>query len=659
MKLLVAFSFFSLLSFPLTAAGQQSTQRSSGDCSPNISNTGSGTVTLQILGNACQGIDPSFVKQINVFLATYPQQQRRLNELLDKKDVELGEKLKEVADLTVKYQESVKQLEALGRPEHMARLVQMNASSDKDRESLSGTIRELEAVIAKTNFQLSPENLARLGWYCAGIAQYQKAIAFFLDATKQNPSLGSAYLGLAYASQMRGNEFLQRNDPDHAKEELDKAAGYVKIAQQYDELDAASLVQLGYTEKDLAQVFSEKGLPEKASEADENAARHFKMALGANPNDAGAHNGLGNVYFDKGDLDNAIKECQTATTLQPQYTFAWFDLVLALRRKYGSVGQSKDQNLETLRALLTALQTLIQLTQQENVQRLPQPAVQTTLELAQWATAEAAKYKQPNAEKQVSGVGSPRQTEAIETALDQPSTNVHIKVSGVGSPGQTEAIETALDQYDKYLRSVGVSVPDGSVHVQIMPAGDTHVSYPVGSNEVQPSPPGDTYVSYYDSSKETIYVNIKYADNTFWPLRDYTIRALLPNAGTQPPPSLVAILSGLATYYPSSSKNNPNFGPAYGGQLDKFRSLGDLRLENASEDGSSIWGSVCWELRTLLEREAADTLLLQAWHQMRPSDPAQPDPVRFASKIIELHKSSGGTKTEAIRLMFERRGIKL
>jgi len=393
MKLLVFFSFCSLLACSLPATGQQPTQRSSGDCSPNISNSGGGTVTLQISGSACQGIDPAAVKQINAFLATYPQQQRRLNELLDMKDVELGEKLKEVADLTLKYQESVKKLDALGRSEHGAQLLQMNSISDKDREVYSGAIRELEGVIAKTGFEISPEDLTVLGWYCVQVAQYDKAIGFFLDATKQNPSLGSAYLGQAYAWQANGNGFLQSGDADHAKEALDKSAGFIKIAQQYDGLDAAAVLQLGYTEKDLAQVYSEKNLPEKAAEADQNAVRHFKMALGADPNDASAHNGLGNIYYDQGDLDWAIKEYQTATTLQPKYTFAWFDMVLALRKKYGSKGQSRDQNAETIRALIKALFTLLQLTQEKDVQQLPQPNFQAAIELSKWATAEAAQYK--------------------------------------------------------------------------------------------------------------------------------------------------------------------------------------------------------------------------------------------------------------------------
>jgi tetratricopeptide (TPR) repeat protein len=393
MKFSALFSVLSLLALAGPSAAQKTAQTSSGNCSPNVSNAGAGNVTIQFVGSACQGIDQASVKRLNAFLATYPQEQRRLLELLNMKDIQLGDKVKEVAALTAKYEESSKQLESIGRPEHIAKLVQMNAVSAADRTALDGTIRELEGVIAKTGFELTPENLVRLGWYCTMIAEYEKAIAFFLDATKQNPSLGSAYFGLAYASQLRGNEFLQRGDPDHAKEALDKAEGYAKIARQYDEFDDAALVQLGYTEKDLAQVYSDKGMAEKASQADENAARHFKMVIGGNPQDAGAHNGLGNIYYDKGDIEGAIREYQTATSLADKYTFAWYDLVLVLQQKYATPGLSREESTETFRKLVSALKKVLELSQDPEAQKLPQPTLEKMLELAKWATAEAAKFK--------------------------------------------------------------------------------------------------------------------------------------------------------------------------------------------------------------------------------------------------------------------------
>ncbi|SRR5882672_4491646 len=66
-----------LLSFLAVAestAAQMPSQSSLGDCSPNVSNTGGGTVTIQFLGSACQGVDPTAIKKINEFLATYPAQ---------------------------------------------------------------------------------------------------------------------------------------------------------------------------------------------------------------------------------------------------------------------------------------------------------------------------------------------------------------------------------------------------------------------------------------------------------------------------------------------------------------------------------------------------------------------------------------------------------
>jgi hypothetical protein len=213
--------------------------------------------------------------------------------------------------------------------------------------------------------------------------------------------------------------------------------------------------------------------------------------------------------------------------------------------------------------------------------------------------------------------------------------------SGAATPEQTYAIQTALMKYREYLAGI-VPLREGPVRVQVVPEEKMY----------------GAAVSYYDPSQDSILVNVKYADIVFWPLRDFTVRALLPDGGGQLRPSLVAILSGLATYYPSSFKNDPDFGPDYGGQLVKFRSLSELRLDNASPDGSSIWGSICWELRTMLGASNSDRLLVEAWKQMGPA--SQPDSYarNFAIKIIDLHNASGGTHSDAIRALFERRGLK-
>jgi tetratricopeptide (TPR) repeat protein len=489
----------------------------------------------------------------------------------------------------------------------------LNSVSDEEREKTVGSIREIADLVTKSGMKLSPEMWTGLGYGYLIINDMDKGKAALLEAIHANPSLGEANFMLAYINQIQASEFLVKGDLNHARETLKAAEQYAKAALNDHPTDRAFADQLGFIYKQLAQEDLARNDRSSASDELQEAETQFKASLGVSADDAGAHNGLGTVYYLSGDLDKAVAEQEEAVRIIPQYTFAWHDLALMLVDKYK---RDRPPHPATLGQLNEALDRVFALQQTEGAQKLPPEHLKQLEETRAWAHAEVGKLRKSSA------------------------SAVHFNISGVGSPGQTSSIESAITRYDTFLRGVGFSVPGGSVQINITAANDQ-------------------YVSYFDPSSETIYVNVRNADNTFWPLRDYTIRALSASLGRQPPPSLVAILSGLATYYPSSSQNSPNYGPAYGGQLDKFRPLSELRLENATSDGSSIWGSICWELRTLLERDAADALLVKAWEQMRPANPAQPDAVRFASKIVELHEASGGSKGDAIRVMFERRGLKL
>jgi hypothetical protein len=223
----------------------------------------------------------------------------------------------------------------------------------------------------------------------------------------------------------------------------------------------------------------------------------------------------------------------------------------------------------------------------------------------------------------------------------------HFNVAGVGSAKQSQAIKSALIQYDAYLRTLGVAIPAGVVKVQVTPANDRYQSQ-------------YDYLSLYDPATDTIFLKVEYADHTFWPLRDYTFRAL-GEARAPQRPELIAILSGLASYYPSSSADNPNYGQGFAAKLDEFRSLSGMQhiqAQNASSDGSAQWGSAFWALRSLLSRESADVLLLHAWQQMLSVKTDQPDSIAFASRIIDLHTAAGGDKSDAIRQLFQLRGLK-
>jgi hypothetical protein len=92
----------------------RSSQTSSGSCSPNIVSSGAEPVTVQLIGS-CNGIDPRVIRELSLrmqkFLAQFPKTIGNLNELLDKKNVELAEKVREVDAWTKKYRELSQRLE--------------------------------------------------------------------------------------------------------------------------------------------------------------------------------------------------------------------------------------------------------------------------------------------------------------------------------------------------------------------------------------------------------------------------------------------------------------------------------------------------------------------------------------------------------------------
>jgi hypothetical protein len=84
-------------------------QTSRGACSPNLSNV-SGVMKIQFASNACSGIDPEAVRRLNAFLTDFPKTQHRLQEILDKKDVELSETVRKAGEWAAKYEDLSKRL---------------------------------------------------------------------------------------------------------------------------------------------------------------------------------------------------------------------------------------------------------------------------------------------------------------------------------------------------------------------------------------------------------------------------------------------------------------------------------------------------------------------------------------------------------------------
>jgi tetratricopeptide (TPR) repeat protein len=84
------------------------------------------------------------------------------------------------------------------------------------------------------------------------------------------------------------------------------------------------------------------------------------MALGVDPDDASAHNGLGDIALIKGDYDTAIEACTRAIVLRPNYLLAQYDLAEAYYARGKRNVTAKDRLPDALR-FVEIVQTIAEL----------------------------------------------------------------------------------------------------------------------------------------------------------------------------------------------------------------------------------------------------------------------------------------------------------
>ena len=139
------------------------TQTTAGWCSPAVGQT-QGNVTI-----TCQGVDPKALA--------------RLNELLDKKDLELQEKIREAEDWTRKYQEVSQRLAEAGQDDELARQARTLLREGKLEEAgilLDRLIAAGEARIAAYHFDRA-EVFALQFQPLDALPHYEKAYRFRPD----------------------------------------------------------------------------------------------------------------------------------------------------------------------------------------------------------------------------------------------------------------------------------------------------------------------------------------------------------------------------------------------------------------------------------------------------------------------------------------------
>ncbi len=175
-----------LLLLPAWLAAQgppakSTTQNSSGDCSPNIISNGSGPITVQLTGS-CNTVDPHLLQQLtqNVqkFLAQFPKTIQNLNEILDRRDEVLSEKLGEVQEWTTKYAQLSRRLDNLPANDELSKRASQ-ALKEGELSRAEALMKELEAEEEARALALasSGDRFAERGDFRAAIEQFDKALA--------------------------------------------------------------------------------------------------------------------------------------------------------------------------------------------------------------------------------------------------------------------------------------------------------------------------------------------------------------------------------------------------------------------------------------------------------------------------------------------------
>ena len=200
-------------------------------------------------------------------------------------------------------------------------------------EHVGQQIAELMAAqkeVAARGVPATPQASYDLGRLAAYRRDYGSALDYFRQATQADPEYAAAFKAIAWLQQGRAAQDVQSPDTEAAVARLAEARTAI---QHTDPLDPEALALRGYIAAGLAQVAEARGQDEERREHYREATRYFRHVVGLEPNNAAAHNGLGNIEYALGNLDGAIVAYNRAIALAPGYTAAHHDLALVFEAK--------------------------------------------------------------------------------------------------------------------------------------------------------------------------------------------------------------------------------------------------------------------------------------------------------------------------------------
>ncbi len=230
--------------------------------------------------------------------------------------------------------QALQNLGALALPEHVGHQV--------------GEVMAAQEEVAARGMPATPQTLYHLGMLAAYRRDYDKALGYFRQTAQADPEYSDAFEAIAWLQQSRAMGDVHARDYDAA---ISRLADARTAAASADPLDPQTLALRGYIAKTLAQIAEARGKQADRQKYYQEAARFFEHVVQFQPDEASAHNGLGNVECALGNLDAAIAAYERAIELAPHYTAAYHDLALAFEAKAQADPERADEwRLKALQA---------------------------------------------------------------------------------------------------------------------------------------------------------------------------------------------------------------------------------------------------------------------------------------------------------------------
>ena len=197
--------------------------------------------------------------------------------------------------------------------------------TESDRRKIDEN-EKVYSAIRETGIPAVAADSYQMGLVAAFQRRYVDAEYHFKETLAADAEHGKADTGLALMYYLRHSEMERMGDLPSAERFLKQAEMHVNRALSLDPFDLEALIQSGYIYNDYARQYIRRQQPEKAVELLDKAKQHFEYVQERDPRNAGAYNGLGWIYYLRGDFDSAIDQHKKALLLRPDYASAHCDL---------------------------------------------------------------------------------------------------------------------------------------------------------------------------------------------------------------------------------------------------------------------------------------------------------------------------------------------